>query len=201
MGWYNGPPMAVRKIIKFPSPSLAVPCREVQFPLSEELREHIRDLRDTLDATANGVALASNQIVPEGWRVFVVKPDVWVPGVPSVNRAQLPLVVINPTWTVYPPHQIDEILVHHYGREHFDFVEGCLSIPEVGEKIRRQFWTEMEYQDETGAKLVYIGAGLGARIIQHECDHLDGRLIVDHLDDRKRIFIRNQAIKNRKAGR
>jgi peptide deformylase len=99
----------------------------------------------------------------------------------------MPEVVINPTWEPYPPHAIDELLVHHLGQEHLDFVEGCLSVPEYSGKTRRHFWAELHYW--------------AARIIQHECDHLDGKLIVDLLDKKQQIFLRNQAIKNRKAGR
>ena len=84
--------MAIRKIIKFPAPSLRTKCVEVDFRpdwfFKAEFNAHLDDLEDTLDATPNGVALASNQIRAEGWRVFVVKP----------GMTMLPRIVINPTF-------------------------------------------------------------------------------------------------------
>ena len=177
----------VRKIIKFPAPSLRVPCKAVSFPLTPELSEHISDLKDTLATTPHGVALASNQILAEGHRVFVVRPGLNLPKVKSMSgEDSLPEVVINPKWEVYPPHEIDT--QHPYDwPEHAGFVEGCLSIPELSMPHVRQYWVEMEYQDEEGRTHVTIARQLAARIIQHECDHLDGILYPMRIRDFRRF--------------
>lgn len=196
----------VKRIIKFPNPSLRLKCRDVSFPITPALSEHIQALRDTLVATPHGVALASNQITTEGHRVFVCRSDLLVPAVKIMSPRKdglthMPEVVINPTWEVYPSHAIDDMLGQNLMRGHLDFVEGCLSVPEFSGEVRRPMWAEMHYWEPDGTECVFVGVGLAARIIQHECDHLDGKLIVDFLDERQRIFIRNQAIKNRKAGK
>jgi peptide deformylase len=192
----------VKPIIKFPKPSLRLRCKEVSFPLTPELSEHIRDLRHTLAATPNGIALASNQIATEGHRVFVVKPDVLVPAVATMQQrgmVKMPEIFINPKWEVYPPHEID---THPYDwPEHAAFVEGCLSVPELAMPHVRQYWVEVEAQDEDGSRFVWIGRALGARIVQHECDHLDGKLLLDYADRKKQFQIRTEAINNRKKGR
>jgi peptide deformylase len=201
--------MAVKKIIKFPAPSLRTPCREVPFPLSDEVREHIGDLRDTLSATPNGVALASNQVLAEGWSVFVVKPQVEWPLVRSMSGEPPPQVVINPTISEYPPHEIDIGPTWappvQYERELFEyrcFVEGCLSVPELNApNPHRGYWIEMEYWDEEGRKCIYVARGLTARMIQHECDHLAGKLIYDYASKDVQLRVRAEAIRNRKRGK
>jgi peptide deformylase len=202
----------IKKIIKFPAPSLRNPCREVEFRddwfFKTDFTSHLNDLRDTLAATPNGIALASNQIAAEGYRVFVVRPQVQWPLVRSMDAAKgiVPEVVINPKIREYIPHEVDlgPTWATSGERELFDykcFVEGCLSLPEQNRPIDRPYWIEVEYNNEQGERLVYIARGLTARMIQHECDHLDGKLIYDYLDTKSQILIRNYAIKNRKAGR
>lgn len=197
----------IRKIIKFPAPSLRQPCQEVTFPLSEEMKGHLNDLRDTLAATPHGIAIASNQIEPQGRRVFVVRPTVEWPLVRSMSWETVPEVVINPKIGPYPPHEVDygpTWLPERWNQEIYEykcFVEGCLSVPELNRPVDREYWIEMTYQDEEGRDCVYIARGLTARMIQHECDHLDGKLIYDYADKKVQTAVRQQAIKNRKAGR
>lgn len=173
----------VRRIIKFPAPSLRVLCREVSFPLTEELQQHIRDLKDTLAATPNGVALASNQVAAEGHRVFIVKPGL-----------SLPEVVINPTW-----RGVDALGEGLCRVKYLD--EGCLSIPEHQTKIHRNSLILAEFQDETGVKHVQEVLGLASQIVQHECEHLDGKLLLDHADRKTQVRVRAEAIRNRKRGK
>lgn len=170
--------MSIKKIIKFPAKSLRNVCKVVDFPLSEEVQQHIVDLRDTLSATSNGAAIASNQVIAEGWNLFVVSPRV----------VGLPQVAINPHW-------------EPVGSEDNRVSEGCLSVPEL--------WTErnvfstvlLSYQDESGEQKQMQVQGLAAQVVQHECDHLSGKLIYDFIDRRSRTIILAKAIKNRKAGR
>ena len=168
----------IRKIIKFPAPSLRAPCKAVAFPITPALLEHIGDLRETLAATPHGVALASNQVLAEGHRVFVVKLG-----------NELPEVVIEPRY--------DVIRAGGELRE----VEGCLSIPELSMVNTRHQSVYLRWRGEDGRD--YAGAfhGLAARIVQHECDHLDGKLLYDYADRRTQVRVRTEAIKNRKRGK
>lgn len=196
--------MAIQKIIRFPLPSLREPCRPVEFPLSAELLEHIGDLKDTLAATPHGVALASNQILPKGHRVFVLREDLRLQPVPSMQGNILQTVVINPRWEAYVPHEIDTAprsFRKEWLEEHNLFMEGCLSIPEYASRLKREYWVECIYQDTEGKWGVTVCQGLAARIVQHECDHLDGRLVLDYADTRTRARIKVEAINNRRRGR
>lgn len=173
--------MAIRKIIKFPVPSLRKPCRPVLWPLSKEVEDHIQDLRDTLAATPNGVALSSNQIVAEGWRVFVVK---------SGLNIDLPLTVLNPRWQPFRDDLFENIQ------------ESCLSVPEINHITRRYTDIVLEYDYDTD-KFDHIipQDSFSARVAQHECDHLDGKLVHDYAPKNVQTEVLRRAIQNRKAGR
>ena len=174
--------MAIRKIIKFPAPSLRVGCAEVDFSpdwfFKSDFMSHLDDLEDTLDATPNGVALASNQIRAEGWRVFVVKPGV----------AALPNVVINPK---YVPDAEAKTKID----------EGCLSVPELWAKVPRYDKVILSYFNERGENKEVKVDGLAAQIVQHECQHLDGGLIYDLVPKRLQIETLQRSVRNRRAGR
>ena len=172
--------MSIKKIIKFPSPSLRVPCRPVVFPLQHQITDHIGDLADTLKSSATGVALASNQIIAEGHRVFVTKVD--------PTRHSLPAVVVNPFLLEQSP---ESLLLD----------EGCLSIPELWTKIAVPEWIDVSFQDEQGEEKKMRLEGFSAQIFCHEHRHLGGGLIYDELDKRSQLLIYNKAIRNRKQGR
>lgn len=165
------------KLIRFPAPSLRLKCREVLFPLTEEALGHIGDLRDTLAATPHGLAIADNQLHAEGLRVFVARAGLG-----------LPEVAINPFWS---SASFEEI------RDH----EGCLSVPELWAPVSASAAVEFEWQDETGAWRRAQVEGLAARVIQHECRHLDGGTIVDCVSKEKQLEVRLEAIRNRKRGK
>lgn len=173
----------VRKIIKFPAPSLRAVCREVSFPFDPfmGLTEHVQDLYDTLAATPTGLALASNQITEDGWRIFVVKER---PG--DLNR--LPSILINPTYT---PNR-DVVKSEQ---------EGCLSIPELSIFTDRAIRVAVHFFDIHGQKHSLVVSGMDARIVQHEVDHLDGKLLYDRAPRDVQVRVRAEAIRNRKRGR
>jgi len=174
--------MAIRKIIKFPAPSLRLKCADVDFKsdwfFKTEFNAHLDDLEDTLDATPNGVALASNQIRAEGWRVFVVKP----------GMTMLPRIVINPTFLP------DEEFTGKID-------EGCLSVPELWAKVPRYDKVVVSFFDERGEPKELRVEGISAQVIQHECAHLDGGLIYDLVPKRLQIETLQRSIRNRRAGR
>ena len=175
----------VHKIIRFPQQSLRSATKAIDFTKVDRdaLFEHIRDLQDTLRTFPNGAALASNQVLTEGFRVFVTNP--------VMARLTLPIEVVNPTWTTTD--------------EKPEFLEeGCLSIPEFGSvhaRIPRFHTVELTWQNSMGAVHKETYHGLDAQVIQHECEHLDGKLIIDHLPKHLALAVRTAAIKNRKAGK
>jgi peptide deformylase len=158
--------MAILDILHFPDPRLrnkAKPVTEV----TDELRELIDDMFETM-YEAPGIGLASIQVnVP--LRVIVV--DV------TEDRSE-PLALINP-----------EILSKE-GVEEMD--EGCLSVPGVYETVQRADRVRVRYLDRDGNSVERDAEGLLAVCIQHEIDHLDGKLFVDYLSNLKRQRIRKK---------
>jgi len=158
--------MAILDILHFPDPRLrnkAKPVAEV----NDEIRRLIDDMLETMYA-APGIGLASIQVnVPS--RVIVV--DI------TEDRSD-PLALINP-----------EILSKD-GVEEMD--EGCLSVPGVYETVQRADRIRVRYLDRDGNTVERDVEGLLAVCIQHEIDHLDGRLFVDYLSSLKRQRIRKK---------
>jgi len=145
--------------------------REVARPVpveqigSERVQSLIDDLIDTMHA-ANGAGIAANQI-GETWRVTVMEVTA-NPRYPY--KPSLPLTIaINP---VIEP--IDDELV--------EINEGCLSVPLRG-VVSRHVHVRVRYLDRHGVEHDEVKRGLTAGTWQHECDHLDGVLFVDRVDD------------------
>jgi len=203
----------IQPIITFPAPTLKLRAARVEFPLTEEVRAHLTDLRDTLAATPTGVALASNQIRAQAWDVFVTRKDLLVPWQPSMSQEiirgrdgrplmTMPEVFFNATWEPYPPGVTQDALNSaHEVQEHLDFQEGCLSVPGFSMRAKRECWAECLYQDEDGRYNVWVGRGLAARIIQHETDHLYGRLVLDMAPRSVQSKIRVEALRRRMGKR
>jgi len=130
--------------------------------VDDEVRRLVEDLFETMRA-ARGVGLAANQVgVP--WRVAVV--DVGEEDPP-------PLVLINPR-IVHPGEVVETA------------EEGCLSIPDIYGDVERPLTVALEALDRDGRPYRLEASGFKARAVQHEIDHLDGILFVDHLSAVKR---------------
>lgn len=142
--------MAVLRIVKFPHEALTTPARPVE-RFDAELHAFIDDLAETMYA-ANGVGLAANQVA-ELRRVTVI--DTAATG----EDSQL-LELVNPE------------VVERDGKTVWE--EGCLSFPELYEKIERAAHVRVRYQDRHGAEHFIEGDGLLGVALQHEIDHLDG---------------------------
>lgn len=154
--------MSIKKIVKYGEPSLRQPSKEVH-KVSKKIQELVRDLLDTMYAT-NGVGLAAPQI-GENVRVFVI--DV------STNEEPLnPMVFINPK------------IVKKSGAT--NSYEGCLSFPEAYTNVRRYENIIVKALDKHGKPFILEAKEgcLLARAIQHENDHLDGVLFIDHTRNR-----------------
>ncbi len=158
---YTDSTMTIRKILTSPDPRLFVVTRRVtSFDLS--LETLIQDMFETMYATDNGVGLAATQI---GEDVCVAVIDV------SPQRNE-PLVLVNP-----------EILEK---RDMIYFKEGCLSVPFVDDKVERANWIRFAAQDHRGVRYEREAEGLLAECVQHEYDHLQGKLYYHFLSHLKR---------------
>ena len=150
--------MSIRKVVKYGEPSLREPSKEVH-KVSQKIKSLVDDLLDTMYAQ-NGVGLAAPQI-GENYRVFVV--DV------STNNEPLnPIVFINPKII----KKSGAVISH----------EGCLSFPEAFTDVRRYANVMVKAMDKNGRSFVLEAKDgtLLARCIQHEFDHLNGVLFIDH---------------------
>lgn len=145
-----------------------------------ELLALITDLWETM-RRADGVGLAAPQIGVSK-RVFVVDArSLQKPDEPPFQD-----VFINP-----------EIVWH--SEEVFEYEEGCLSIPGIREKVFRPAVVRVRYQDEKGQTHEADFSGIVGRIIQHEYDHLDGKLFIDYLPALKRQLLRSKLYKIQKG--
>lgn len=154
--------MAIKKILKYGEPSLRQPSKEVH-KVSKKIQELVKDLLDTLYAQ-NGVGLAAPQI-GENYRIFVIDTS-------SGDEPLNPIVFINPK------------IIKKSGA--FASNEGCLSFPEVYTDVRRYLNVMVKALDKNGRSFVIEAkdGSLLAKAIQHENDHLDGVLFIDHARNR-----------------
>ncbi|HXE58236.1 MAG TPA: peptide deformylase [Gemmatimonadales bacterium] len=162
--------MSVLPIHLLGSPVLRQRSAEVE-RVDDELRRFIDDLFETMYA-AQGVGLAANQ-VGVARRVAVVDTD----------GARITLV--NP------------VIVQAEGRATAE--EGCLSIPEIYGDVTRPERIVVEALDREGQPFRLEASGLRARAIQHEIDHLDGILFIDHLSPLRRKILLSRWKKERKG--
>lgn len=164
--------MAKLKILEFPDPRLrtkAAPVTEV----NDELRTLIDDMFETM-YEAPGIGLAATQV--DVHRRLLVA-DV------SADR-DAPYVLINPELL-----QKDGVTVSD---------EGCLSVPGYYEEVQRAEHIQVRFLDRQGDQVEMEAEGLLAICIQHEMDHLDGKLFVDYLSEAKRGRIRKKLEKERR---
>lgn len=157
----------IREILLYPHPVLAQKCAPVtQF--DAELKRLLSDLKETM-LDARGLGLAAPQVGVLLRAVTVLKR--------SEDGAQT-LKLVNPR------------IVDQRGSEMLQ--EGCLSLPNYFEKVRRATWVKVEAQDENGAHLELTEVGKTAHALQHEIEHLDGMVFVDHLSQLKRNLARTR---------
>jgi peptide deformylase len=164
--------MAVLPILEYPDRRL----RQIAQPVAQvdaAVQQLVVDLLETMYA-ANGVGLAAVQVnVP--WRVLVIDLS---------DTRDKPLVLVNP-----------EVLEPD-GKAQTE--EGCLSVPGIYEKVERAQRIRVKALDREGKPLDFHADGLLAVAIQHEIDHLDGKVFVDYLSPLKRDLIRKRLDKERR---
>jgi len=162
--------MAVRSVLKMGHPLL----RQVAQPVTEfgtrELAALVRDMDDTMRAL-NGAGLAAPQIgVSLRVVIFEVRRNRRYPDAEEVPYT----VLVNPELS-FP------------GTETEDGWEGCLSVPDLRGIVPRPARVRLEAQDRHGKPYSLEASGFHARVIQHECDHLDGHVYLDRMADMKSL--------------
>ena len=165
--------MAIRKILKFPDQDLRIRAKPVE-AFDKELKTLTDDMFETMHSV-NGIGLAATQI-------GVAKQIAVIDISPEKNE---PLVIVNPAIQILDPSKTE------------DYDEGCLSVPGFFEKISRPSDIKLSYQDLNGKKQEIKPEGLLTKVVQHEFDHLNGRLFVDHISELKRRRIRNKIVKQK----
>ena len=144
---------------------------KVAEPLSPDdpkAQQVVQDLIDTLNVNEE-FALAAPQ-VGHSFRIFVINP-IWI----EDEQKRKPMIFINPEFVEFSGEQF--------------MPEGCLSIPEIFEKVKRAQHIVLRAQDLSGKWSTYKGQDLFARAAQHENDHLDGVLFIDKISPIRRKLL------------
>jgi peptide deformylase len=162
--------MALLPILKYPDPRLHKVAKPVAV-VDERIRQLVADMLETM-YDASGIGLAATQVdVHE--RVIVLD---------TTDSRDRPLVLINP-----------ELVAH--GEERVLGEEGCLSVPATYDKVERWAVVTVRALDREGHLQEHQAEGLTAVCIQHEMDHLVGKVFVEYLSPLKRDRIRSKMIK------
>ena len=168
--------MTIKEIITVPEEIL----KKVSEPI-EKIGINEKKLIDNLFDTmynSNGIGLAAVQIG--------ILKRILVVDVSTKDEKNQPIVLVNP-------------VIKNLSDEKSIYEEGCLSIPETFVEIERPKICEVEYIDEKGSKKILKCDGLLSTCVQHEINHLDGKLIIDHLSKLKKDFIIKKISKIKKS--
>lgn len=160
--------MAVLDILLYPHPTLRVKCKPVD-EINDEILQLLDDMAETM-YVAKGIGLAAPQIGVEK-RITVIDP--------GEERGSSLVELINPK------------IVDTWG-EKMRYDEGCLSLPELYDTVWRPSGVRVEAMDRHGETFTIEGEGILSIVLQHEIDHLDGVLFIDHISR-----LRHNAIKRK----
>lgn len=166
--------MALLEILHFPDPRLRLKARPVT-RVDDQVRQMVKDMLETM-YQAPGIGLAATQV---NIQLEVIVIDV------SENKDQ-PLCLINPK------------IIDSDGTE--EMQEGCLSVPGFYESVTRAEKVKIQALNENGESFELEADDLLAVCIQHEMDHLQGKLFVDYLSPLKRQRIKKKLLKLEKSG-
>jgi peptide deformylase len=166
----------ILKIVKYPEPVLSQPGEPVT-EFNDELRKFVADMFETMYA-AQGIGLAAPQVAVSK-RVTVIDLSM------GKDPAQK-LVLINPEIIAREGKQYEE--------------EGCLSFPDIREKVQRAWNVTVRAQDEHGTWFEMDGEELLSRAFQHEIDHLDGMLFIFRMSALKRDLALRRIRKMQREG-
>jgi peptide deformylase len=153
--------MSILEIITYPHPTLDLHAQTVNFPLSPEDKALISDMWQTVED--KGVGLAAPQVnVSKKICIICLDPEM----MPKGHKIKNNFVMINPEITFFSQVQSN-------------IIEGCLSFPEQYYKIIRPTNIIVKYFNEKGKPEIIKASGWLSRVIQHEVDHLNGKLFIN----------------------
>ncbi len=169
--------MSIRRIYQYPEPVLRVKAKRIEV-FNDDLKELIADMAETM-YDAPGIGLAAPQI---GESIQLLITDIG-----DEREEQRYKAFINPQIILSEGSQIDE--------------EGCLSVPELTANVKRFKKIALVYQDEVGNEHKLEAEDRFAVVLQHEIDHLNGILFIDHLTPLKRNLYKKKMKKTMVAGK
>jgi peptide deformylase len=182
--------MAILEILKYPDPRLRKKCKAVE-KVTPDLADFAQDMLETMYAS-RGIGLAAAQVNRQIRLMVIdtrkpeatdVEPRYEVEGETELEKAVAqPLILFNPVIK----KKVDKTT----------FNEGCLSVPTYFETVERANYIEIEALNEKGEKIEIKTDGLLAICIQHEIDHLDGKLFIDRLSPIKSARVKAKIKKN-----
>jgi peptide deformylase len=168
--------LKIHEIVKYPDPVLAKPGTPVTV-FDDALRQLVAEMFESM-YVAQGIGLAAPQIA--------LSKRLTVIDISFKKNPKDKLVLINPEVVERRGKQLEE--------------EGCLSLPEIREKVKRDAWVKVRAQNEHGEWFEVEGEELLARAMLHEIDHLDGVLFIDRISRLKRELVLRKIKKMQKNG-
>jgi peptide deformylase len=181
--------MALLDIVTVPNPILRAPCSAVA-EFGEQLHSLLDDMFESMLAN-NGIGLAAPQIaVSEKIALIDISSDyIQQPIITSLSGSEPKDHIHQQRLELINPRIIE-------GTEQVSSEEGCLSIPDYRDTIKRSYSVTVEAQDRFGRAFSATAEELLAFAIQHEVDHLNGVLFVDHLSRLKKNLFKRWLVKN-----
>lgn len=169
------------KILSYPHPALTTPTKPWDFsahdPDFEELLRIVDGMHEALRSAPHGVALAANQVgLPH--RIFVVEPS-------FADEHGLPTFLVN-------PHIVKTVSGTNVLGE-----EGCLSFPGTVLQVKRLDVVGLGWWTTDRKPQSKVLEGFPARVVQHECEHLDGKTFLDSLDRVQRYQVYGRMVRRR----
>lgn len=149
---------------------------------AEEINEDYEGLKQLIDNMwhtmyeTDGIGLAAPQI-GKSIRLIVIDADPLGEDYPETKG--LKRLLINP-------------IITEFGDEEISDSEGCLSLPGIREEVKRPTKIKIEYEDENFELREEVLEGFAARVVQHEYDHIEGKLFVDHLSPLKKRLLKGK---------
>lgn len=168
----------MNKIVVYPNEVLRKRAEEIK-EIDKTLLSEIDDLKKMLEKSENGAALAANQI-------GVLKRFI---GIKDFKEKKVD-ILINPKIEKFFGEKVYPKIVDEEGKGE-DFLEGCLSFPDFYGTVKRYLEIKLSWQDIKGKKMQRILKGFEAIVVQHEYDHLNGVLFVDHVKEEKGKFYKS----------
>lgn len=142
-----------------------------------DLKKLIEDMFDTMNQ-AKGVGLAASQI-GKAIRLFIVDGSPFAEGDEHPELKDFKKIFINAR------------MLEEKGEE-WNYNEGCLSLPKIREDVKRKPTIKIKYLDENFVEQEEVFDGIPARIIQHEYDHIEGKLFIDRINTLRRTLLKSR---------